>query len=52
MPSFKKKLTEQQRWQLVLFVRSLAGAPAPPPPAKQPDVPGNKQPEPSPNTKK
>jgi mono/diheme cytochrome c family protein len=51
MPSFKKKLTEQQRWQLVLFVRSLAGAPAPPPPAKQPEVPGNKQPEPSSNKK-
>lgn len=46
MPSFKKKLTDEQRWQLVMFVRSLAGAPAPPPPAKQPDVPGNKQPEP------
>lgn len=24
MPSFRKKLTEEQRWQLVLFVRSLA----------------------------
>jgi mono/diheme cytochrome c family protein len=23
MPSFKKRLTEEQRWQLVLFVRSL-----------------------------
>ena len=51
MPSFKKKLTEQQRWQLVLFVRSLAGAPSPPLPAKQPDIPGNKQPEPSPEKK-
>ena len=28
MPSFKKKLTDEQRWQLVLFVRSLATAPA------------------------
>jgi mono/diheme cytochrome c family protein len=28
MPSFKKKLTDEQRWQLVLFVRSLAKAPA------------------------
>ena len=28
MPSFKKKLTDEQRWQLVLFVRSLEGAPA------------------------
>jgi mono/diheme cytochrome c family protein len=26
MPSFKKKLPEEQRWQLVLFVRSLAGS--------------------------
>ncbi|HTQ59504.1 MAG TPA: cytochrome c [Candidatus Solibacter sp.] len=24
MPSFKNRLTEEQRWQLVLFVRSLA----------------------------
>lgn len=51
MPSFKKKLTEDQRWQLVLFVRSLVGAPAMPPPAKQPDAPGNKQPEPPGKTK-
>lgn len=34
MPSFKKKLTEEQRWQLVIFVRSLAGSPAPPAPGK------------------
>lgn len=27
MPSFKKRLTEEQRWQLVLFVRSLATPP-------------------------
>ncbi|MGB7285048.1 MAG: cytochrome c [Candidatus Acidiferrum sp.] len=27
MPAFKKRLTEEQRWQLVLFVRSLS-APA------------------------
>jgi mono/diheme cytochrome c family protein len=26
MPSFKKKLTEEQRWQLVLLVRSLAAS--------------------------
>jgi mono/diheme cytochrome c family protein len=26
MPSFRKKLSEEQRWQLVLYVRSLAGA--------------------------
>jgi mono/diheme cytochrome c family protein len=31
MPSFKKKLTEEQRWQLVLFVRSFATTPAPKP---------------------
>jgi mono/diheme cytochrome c family protein len=28
MPSFKKRLTEEQRWQLVLLVRSFAGAAA------------------------
>jgi mono/diheme cytochrome c family protein len=39
MPSFKKKLTEQQHWQLVLFVRSLAAA--------QPAVPADQKPEPS-----
>jgi len=26
MPSFKKRLTEEQRWQLVLFVRSLSAS--------------------------
>jgi mono/diheme cytochrome c family protein len=26
MPSYKKKLTDTQRWQLVLFVRSLGGS--------------------------
>lgn len=35
MPSFKKKLTEEQRWQLVLFVRSLVGSPTASPAAKQ-----------------
>lgn len=39
MPSFRKRLTDDQRWQMVIFVRSLAPAPAPPPPAKKPDVP-------------
>lgn len=29
MPSFKKRLTEEQRWQLVLFVRSLAAPESP-----------------------
>jgi mono/diheme cytochrome c family protein len=47
MPSFKKRLTEGQRWQLVLLVRSFAGTPAAPQ-AKQPDVPGDQKPEPSP----
>jgi mono/diheme cytochrome c family protein len=28
MPSFKRKLTDEQRWQLVLLIRSF-GAPAP-----------------------
>jgi mono/diheme cytochrome c family protein len=27
MPSFRKKLSDEQRWQLVLFVRSLPEAP-------------------------
>jgi len=48
MPSFKKRLTEEQRWQLVLLVRSFAGTPSAPPPAKKPDVPGDQKPEPSP----
>jgi len=46
MPSFKKKLTEEQRWQLVLFVRSLAGAPALPAAAKQSEVQESRRPEP------
>jgi mono/diheme cytochrome c family protein len=32
MPSFRKKLTEDQRWQLVILVRSFA-APSTPSPA-------------------
>lgn len=39
MPSFKKKLTEEQRWQMVIFVRSLGGSSAPAAPGKEPDVP-------------
>ena len=46
MPSFRTRLTEEQRWQLVIFVRSLAGVPSAPPPAKQPDAPGDKKPVP------
>ena len=29
MPAFKKRLTEEQRWQLVLLVRSFAGSDSP-----------------------
>jgi mono/diheme cytochrome c family protein len=47
MPSFRKKLSDQQRWQLVLLVRFFAELSASPPATKQPDVPGSKQPEPS-----
>ena len=28
MPAFKKRLSEEQRWQLVLFVRSLSAPPS------------------------
>jgi mono/diheme cytochrome c family protein len=35
MPAFKKRMTEDQRWQLVLLVRSLAAPPA----EKQPATP-------------
>jgi len=45
MPSYRKRLTEEQRWQLVLLVRSFAGQPAAPPATKQPDVPGKKPPD-------
>jgi len=38
MPSFKKRLTEDQRWGLVLFVRTLSGSVAPPIPEKMPDA--------------
>jgi mono/diheme cytochrome c family protein len=34
MPSFKRRLTEEQRWGLVLFVRSLSALPAAPIPEK------------------
>jgi mono/diheme cytochrome c family protein len=40
MPSFRKKLTEDQRWQLVILVRSFASAATPPPaPTKTPEAP-------------
>jgi len=29
MPGFKKRFTEEQRWQMVLFLRSLAATPLP-----------------------
>jgi mono/diheme cytochrome c family protein len=38
MPSFKRRLTEDQRWGLVLFVRTLSSSVAPPIPEKQPDA--------------
>jgi len=31
MPEFKKRLTEEQRWQLVNYVRTFAPKPAPAP---------------------
>lgn len=34
MPSFKRRMTEDQRWQLVLLIRSFG-----PPVTKQPEVP-------------
>jgi mono/diheme cytochrome c family protein len=43
MPSFKKKLTEEQRWQLVLLVRSFATAQ----PAVPLAVPADRKPEPA-----
>jgi mono/diheme cytochrome c family protein len=44
MPSFKNRLTENERWQLVLLVRSFAANPAPPPPAKSSEAPTEKKP--------
>jgi len=43
MPSFRKKLSDDQRWQLVILVRTFA-APAAPPPAltKTPEPPPKK----------
>ena len=39
MPSFKRKLTEDQRWQLVLLVRKFAEPPAAPSPPRPPEPP-------------
>jgi mono/diheme cytochrome c family protein len=42
MPSFRNKLTEDQRWQLVILVRSFSGAIAfPPAQPKAPQPPTN-----------
>jgi len=47
MPSFRKKLTEDQRWQLVILVRTFARPTAStPPPTKTPEPPALKNPEP------
>jgi mono/diheme cytochrome c family protein len=43
MPSFRKKLTEDQRWQLVILVRSFVASSTPPPaPAKISEPPTKK----------
>jgi mono/diheme cytochrome c family protein len=43
MPSFRKKLTEEQRWQLVILVRTFAApATSPPAPTKPPEPPTKK----------
>jgi mono/diheme cytochrome c family protein len=41
MPSFKRRMTEDQRWQLVLLVRTFAAPPA----EKKPDTPVSSMPE-------
>jgi mono/diheme cytochrome c family protein len=47
MPSFRKKLTEDQRWQLVILVRSFSSPTTPPPaPTKTPEPPAPQKPEP------
>jgi mono/diheme cytochrome c family protein len=43
MPSFRKKLSDDQRWQLVILVRTFAAPAAPPPaPTKTPEPPPKK----------
>ena len=47
MPSFRAKLTDDQRWQLVILVRTLSGAlNFPPSPSSAPAPPNPKSPEP------
>jgi mono/diheme cytochrome c family protein len=41
MPSFKKQLTDEQRWQLVNFLRTFAPKPVAKPAAK-PQTPSKK----------
>jgi mono/diheme cytochrome c family protein len=41
MPSFKKRLTEVQRWQLVILLRSFAEQPVAEPPATSSATPGH-----------
>jgi mono/diheme cytochrome c family protein len=36
MPSYRKKLTDEQRWQLVMLVRSFSNTVPPPVPSAQP----------------
>jgi mono/diheme cytochrome c family protein len=46
MPSFRNKLSEEQRWQLVIFVRALSGAVSfPAAPIKAPDPGAPKKPD-------
>lgn len=43
MPSFRKKLTDEQRWQLVILVRSFIAPDTPAPaPTKAPEPPAKK----------
>lgn len=47
MPSFRNKLTEEQRWQLVILVRTFATpVTSTPLPTKAPETPAPKNPEP------
>jgi mono/diheme cytochrome c family protein len=43
MPSFKKKLMEEQRWQLVLLVRAFAAGQGEAAPAKRTGTPGTQK---------